>query len=149
MLTTTIIIERNLAHGWNVQNAHPTAIASAAEKRKRSPINSLVKLLNNLLRLSIVSWNRSDALGTNNSVKPIMVQRNPINRWKMAKIVTEDVKKMKRMGKYEEANKIISGSLQAMYDILEVINDVFPSLSCFVPTVREKDPVAAASEMDV
>lgn len=89
MFTTTIIKERNRAHGWYVQNAQPTDKARAAENRNSNPIKSFVKLLNKLLSRNIVSWKRSDALGTKRSVKPIIVQRNPIKRWKIAKIVTK------------------------------------------------------------
>jgi hypothetical protein len=66
----------------------------------------------------------------------------------MSKMFSSEIKKLRHEDKSDEAQKILADSIQAMYDIIEIINNVFPALDCFVPTFSEKDPVKRSGEMD-
>lgn len=66
----------------------------------------------------------------------------------MSKMFSDELKQLKKDNDMKAYNKMYADSIQAMYDIIEIINNVFPELDCFIPTFREKDPVKRAGEMD-
>lgn len=77
-------------------------------------------------------------------------KKSKIDEYKktMAEMFSDETRKLKRQNKHDEYQKVVSESIQAMYDIVETINMIFPELGCYVMTYIESDPVKKSGEMD-